>query len=80
MPHVVTSAADVDGNGNGALLAFDFDGRSCGTFSEDTHIADPRGLATHRDEELLFLNSGSNRVLRSIGMVGSFGTPARLRS
>jgi hypothetical protein len=50
MPHVVTSAAGVDGNGHGALLRVDFNGRSCGAFSEDSHIADPRGLAAHRDE------------------------------
>jgi sugar lactone lactonase YvrE len=63
MPLLVTSAAGANGNGYGALLAFDLDGRSLGIFAEDVRIADPRGLAVHRDEGLLFLNSGANRVL-----------------
>ncbi len=63
MPLVVTSAAGVNGNGYGALLAFDLDGRPRGAFCEDARIADPRGLALHPDEGLLFLNSGTDRVL-----------------
>lgn len=63
MPLLVTSASGVDGDGYGALLAFDPDGRPLGPFSTDTRIADPRGLAVEQTEQLLFLNSGNDRVL-----------------
>jgi len=63
MPLLVTSAAGVSGDGYGALLAFDRTGRSLGAFSSDVRIADPRGLAIDQEKELLFLNSGSDRVL-----------------
>jgi DNA-binding beta-propeller fold protein YncE len=63
MPLLVTSAAGANGNGYGALLAFDSDGRPLGTFCSDSRIADPRGLAVDREAGLLLLNSGSNRVL-----------------
>lgn len=63
MPLLVTSAAGANGNGYGTLLAFDRNGRPLGAFSDDSRIADPRGLAVDRDQGLLFLNSGTNRVL-----------------
>ena len=63
MPLLVTSAAGANGNGYGALLAFDLDGRPPCTFSGDVRIADPRGLGVDREEGLLFLNSGADRVL-----------------
>jgi DNA-binding beta-propeller fold protein YncE len=63
MPLLVTSASGVDGDGYGALLGFDRTGRSLGAFSSDTRIADPRGLAVDQKNQLLFLNSGSDRVL-----------------
>jgi hypothetical protein len=63
MPLLVTSAAGASGNGYGALLAFDRNGRPLGPFSNDSRIADPRGLATGERERLLFLNSGADRVL-----------------
>jgi hypothetical protein len=63
MPLLVTSAAGVNGDGYGALLAFDGEGRPLGTFSNDARITDPRGLAIDQKKELLFLNSGSDRVL-----------------
>jgi len=63
MPLLVTSAAGANGNGYGALLAFDRDGRPLGAFSNDSRIADPRGLAIDERERLLFLNSGADRVL-----------------
>ena len=63
MPILVTSAAGANGHGYGTLLAFDLNGRPLGAFSDDNRIADPRGLAVDRDDGLLFLNSGSNRVL-----------------
>jgi DNA-binding beta-propeller fold protein YncE len=63
VPLLVTSATGVNGDGYGALLAFDRGGRPLGTFSNDARIADPRGLAVDQKKELLFLNSGSDRVL-----------------
>jgi outer membrane protein assembly factor BamB len=63
MPLLVTSASGTNGNGFGALLAFELDGGFRGTFIEDDRIADPRGLAIDPNENLLFLNSGADRVL-----------------
>ncbi len=63
MPLLVTSASGANGNGFGALLAFELDGRLRGTFIDDDSIADPRGLAVDPKENLLFLNSGADRVL-----------------
>jgi hypothetical protein len=60
---LVTSAVGANGNGYGALLAFDRDGGRRGTFSGDGRIIDPRGLAVDEREELLFPNSGADRVL-----------------
>jgi DNA-binding beta-propeller fold protein YncE len=60
---IVTSAAGANGNGYGALLAFDLEGRPVGRFSGDARIVDPRGLAVDDNSGLLFLNSGSNRIL-----------------
>jgi hypothetical protein len=45
MPLLVTSASGANGNGFGALLAFQSDGGLRGTFIDDDRIADPRGLA-----------------------------------
>ncbi|HEX4079183.1 MAG TPA: hypothetical protein VHX61_09965 [Rhizomicrobium sp.] len=63
MPLLVTSAAGINGDGYGALLAFDADGRPLAPFSEDRRIADPRGLGVDRRHNLLFLNSGADRIL-----------------
>ena len=63
MPLLVTSASGGNGNGFGALLAFELDGSLRGTFIDDDRIADPRGLAVDPKENLLFLNSGAERVL-----------------
>ena len=63
MPVLVTSASGASGNGYGALLAFDRASGLLGTFSNDSRIVDPRGLAVDPDEGLLFLNSGADRVL-----------------
>ena len=62
MPLLVTSAAGANGDGYGALLAFDEDGKPVGVFGEDRRIVDPRGLAVEPTRELLFVNS-SDRVL-----------------
>jgi hypothetical protein len=63
MPLLVTSAAGANGDGCGALLAFDEDGRPLGTFSDDARIADPRGLATDENGGAIFVNSGADRVV-----------------
>ncbi|HEX4023495.1 MAG TPA: hypothetical protein VHX52_02155 [Steroidobacteraceae bacterium] len=52
MPLLVTSASGVNSNGG-----------HLGAFSNDARIDDPRGLAVDQENELLFLNSGSDRVL-----------------
>lgn len=63
VPLLVTSAAGANGDGYGALLAFDRHGEPCGRFSADSRIADPRGLAVATIEKLLYLNSGADRIL-----------------
>src|ERR1700679_1879708 len=68
MPLLVTSASGANGNGYGALLAFDDDGKPLGRFSDDHRIVDPRGLAPDPDGRLLFLNS-AERVL-ALGHAG----------
>jgi hypothetical protein len=63
MPLLVTSASGANGDGFGALLSFELDGTLRGTFIDDHRIVDPRGLAVDPNENLLFLNSGADRVL-----------------
>jgi DNA-binding beta-propeller fold protein YncE len=63
MPLLVTSASGVNGDGYGALLAFDRNGAPLGVFCNDGRIADPRGLVAYQHEGLLYLNSGQDRVL-----------------
>jgi DNA-binding beta-propeller fold protein YncE len=63
MPLLVTSASGVNGDGYGALLAFDRNGAPLCVFCNDERIADPRGLVVHQHEGLLYLNSGQDRVL-----------------
>jgi hypothetical protein len=58
---LVTSASGANGLGYGKLLAFDANGELLGPVSEDARIVDPRGLGT--EGSLLFLNSGSDRIL-----------------
>ena len=65
--------------GYGKLLAFGEAGELLGPFSEDARIIDPRGLGA--DGVLLFLNSGSNRILALDGkgrVVRDSGAIARL--
>jgi hypothetical protein len=62
MPLLVTSAAGINGDGYGALLAFEIDGSPLGVFSHDTRISDPRGLAFDEDQGMLFVNSGAPSV------------------
>jgi sugar lactone lactonase YvrE len=60
---VVTSASGANGNGQGALLAFDPNGQSLGTFAPGPAIVDPRGLHLHPDAEHLYVNNGDDRIL-----------------
>jgi hypothetical protein len=63
MPFLVTSASGANGDGFGALLTFELDGTLRGKFIDDDRIVDPRGLAVSPKGNLLFLNSGADRVL-----------------
>ena len=92
MPLLVTSASGANGNGYGALLAFDHAGAPLGAFSDDDRIVDPRGLAPGMEEGLLFLNSAERvlaldtvgKVVRDTGVIvglnpggGVFGPDGR---
>ena len=92
MPLLVTSASGINGDGYGALLAFDHAGELLGAFSNDSRIADPRGLAIEPRQRLLFLNSAdrvlaldtSGTVVRDTGVIaglnpggGVFGPDGR---
>jgi sugar lactone lactonase YvrE len=63
MAILVTSASGANGNGYGTLLTFGPDGELLGPFSQDPRIADPRGLSLDPSGALIYLNSGSDRVL-----------------
>ena len=63
MTLLVTSAAGANGTGYGKILAFADDGKPIGVFGDDPDIADPRGLGIDGVDKLLFVNSGSNRIL-----------------
>jgi hypothetical protein len=63
MALLVTSASGGKGDGFGALLRFELDSTLRGTFINDDRVVDPRGLAVDPKENLLFLNSGADRVL-----------------
>ncbi len=60
---LVTSASGANGDGYGALLCFTADGALDGPFSEDHRITDPRGLSLGPSGELIYVNSGDDRVL-----------------
>jgi sugar lactone lactonase YvrE len=60
---VVSSAKGTHGNGYGAILAFDLAGNVLGTFCEDSRITDPRGLCVDPTRNLLYVNSGNDRIL-----------------
>jgi hypothetical protein len=92
MPLLVTSASGANGDGYGALLAFDHDGEPLGPFSDDDRIVDPRGLAPGPERGLLFLNSADRvlaldsvgKVVRDTGVIaalnpggGAFGPDGR---
>jgi DNA-binding beta-propeller fold protein YncE len=60
---LVTSASGANGDGFGAVLGFAGDGSLAGPFSEDDRIVDPRGLSLNPAGDLVYLNSGDDRVL-----------------
>jgi DNA-binding beta-propeller fold protein YncE len=60
---LVTSASGANGDGYGAILAFTKEGVLAGPFSHDRRIADPRGLSLDPVGQLVYLNSGDDRVL-----------------
>jgi hypothetical protein len=60
---LVTSAAGANGAGYGKIIAFADDGKPIGVFGSDPRIVDPRGLGSSRVDGLLFVNSGSDRIL-----------------
>jgi DNA-binding beta-propeller fold protein YncE len=63
MTLLVTSAAGANGAGYGRILVFTDDGKPTGVFGDDPRIVDPRGLGIDPVDGLLFVNSGSNRIL-----------------
>jgi hypothetical protein len=75
---IVTSAAPPNGNGHGTALAFDLDGHPLGIFRSDARIADPRGLCVNPTGELLYLNSGTDRVLALDASAGIMYDSGRL--
>ena len=60
---LISSASGVNGDGYGAVLSFAADGALAGSFSQDRRITDPRGLGLGPSSELVYLNSGDDRVL-----------------
>jgi hypothetical protein len=67
MKILVTSASSASGDGYGQLLAFSMDGTAQGVFSNDLRIVDPRGLCVHANQQLLYVNSGDDRILELDG-------------
>ena len=60
---LVTSASGVNGDGYGTLLCFSAGGELAGPFSDDPRITDPRGLSLSPAGDLIYVNSGDDRVL-----------------
>jgi WD40 repeat protein len=60
---LVSSAKGANGDGYGAVLAFDYSGSLLGAFCEDTRITDPRGMCVDPSGELLYVNAASDRIL-----------------
>jgi DNA-binding beta-propeller fold protein YncE len=60
---LITSASGSNGDGYDAVLSFTTDGALIGPFSQDRRISDPRGLSLDPSGELVYLNSGDDRVM-----------------
>jgi hypothetical protein len=63
MKLLATSASGMNRNGYGTVLSFDLDGQLQGPFSTDDRISDPRGFCLDPTSELVYLNSGPDRIL-----------------
>ena len=84
-PVLVTSANGANGDGYGAILGFSADGSLIGPFSRDRRITDPRGISHDQSGELVYVNSGDDRVLaldrrRSCSRLGEDRRPRPRRS
>jgi DNA-binding beta-propeller fold protein YncE len=60
---LVSSAKGANGDGYGAVLAFDGDGNGLGPFCDDSRVTDPRGLCVNPTGDLVYVNSGDDRIL-----------------
>jgi DNA-binding beta-propeller fold protein YncE len=60
---LVSSAKGANGDGHGVVLAFDPAGRCLGSFGEDGRITDPRGMCVNPTRDLLYVNSGDDRIV-----------------
>jgi DNA-binding beta-propeller fold protein YncE len=60
---LITSASGANGDGYDAILAFTAEGALTGPFSQDRRISDPRGLSLDLSGQLVYVNSGDDRVL-----------------
>jgi hypothetical protein len=60
---LVTSASGANGDGDGAILGFSADSALIGPLSQDRRITDPRGPSHDQSRELVYVNSGDDRVL-----------------
>jgi hypothetical protein len=60
---LVSSASGANGDGFGAVLGFGGDGSFVGSFSKDPRIIDPRGMILNPAGDLVYLNSGGDRIL-----------------
>jgi DNA-binding beta-propeller fold protein YncE len=60
---LVSSAKGTNGDGYGAILAFDHAGSLLGVFCEDSRITDPRGMCVDPSGQLLYLNAASDQIL-----------------
>ncbi len=63
MPVLVSSAMGANGDGYGTVLAFELAGNLLGTFGNDSTITDPRGMCVDPTGDLLYVNSGNDRIL-----------------
>jgi DNA-binding beta-propeller fold protein YncE len=63
MQLLASSAKSTNGNGYGAILTFDLAGRASGPFCLDSRVTDPRGLCVDPRGNLLYVNSGNDRIL-----------------
>jgi hypothetical protein len=60
---LVSSASATNGNGYSAVLRFTAQGEYLGPFTNDHRVVDPRGLCLNPTGSLVYVNSGSDRVL-----------------